>query len=48
MDAKEINEISTSCNTYKMYKFISFGSSGYLNLDKEYIEVGDDDDDEYY
>ena len=48
MEDKNIDEISTSCNTYKMYKFISFGSSGYLCLDNDYIEVQGDDEDEYY
>ena len=46
MEDKNVEEISTSCNTYRMYKFISFGSSGYLSLDNDYIEV-DGDDDEY-
>jgi len=46
MEDKNVDEISTSCNTYRMYKFISFGSSGYLSLDNDYIEV-DGDDDEY-
>lgn len=48
MEVKNVDEISTSCNTYKMYKFISFGSSGYLSLDNDYIEVDGDDEDEYY
>lgn len=46
MEAKNVDEISTNCNTYKMNKFISFGYSGYLCLDNDYIEV--DDDDDYY
>ena len=44
MEDKNVDEISTRCNTYKMYKFISFGSSGYLSLDTDYIEVDGDDD----
>ena len=48
MEDKNIDEISTSCNTYKMYKFISFGSSGYLSLDTDYIEVDGDEEDECY
>ena len=47
MEDKNVEEISTSCNTYRMYKFISFGSSGYLCLDNDYIEVDGDEDDEY-
>ena len=47
MEANEVDEISTRCNTYKMNKFISFGYSGYLSLDNDYIEVDCDDDDEY-
>ena len=47
MEDKNVDEISTRCNTYKMYKFISFGSSGYLSLDNDYIEVEGDDDDDY-
>lgn len=26
------DEANTSCNTYGMYKFISFGNNGYLDL----------------
>jgi len=44
MEANEVDEISTNCNTYKMYKFISFGSSGYLSLDNGYITVDGGDD----
>lgn len=44
MEDKNVDEIPTSCNTYRMYKFISFGSSGYLSLDTDYIEVDADDD----
>ena len=47
MEANEVDEISTSCNTYIMNKFISFGYSGYLSLDNDYIEVDCDEDDEY-
>lgn len=47
MEDKNVDEISTSCNTYKMYRFISFGSSGYLSLDNDYIEVEGDDEDDY-
>ena len=45
MDDKNVDEISTNCNTYGMNKFISFGYSGYLSLDNDYIEVYGDDDD---
>ena len=45
MEDVNVNEISTSCNTYGMHKFISFGYSGYLSLDNEYIEVDAEDDD---
>ena len=47
MEDKNVEEISTRCNTYKMNKFISFGYNGYLNLDNDYIEVDSDEDDEY-
>lgn len=46
MEHTNTEEIPTSCNTYGMYKFISFGSSGYLSLDNDCIEF-DVDDDEY-
>lgn len=47
MEDKNVDEISTNCNTYGMSNFISFGCHGYLNLDKGYIEVDGDDDDDY-
>lgn len=43
MEDKEITELSTSCNTYKMNNFISFGYKGYLSLDNDYIEVDEDE-----
>lgn len=46
MEEKNIDEISTRCNTYGMRNFISFGSDGFLNLDTGFVEV-DGDDDEY-
>lgn len=45
MEDKNVDEISTSCNTYRMNKFISFGYNGYLCLDNDYIEVDSEDDD---
>lgn len=38
MEANELEEISTSCNTYGLYEFISFGSKGYLTLNQEELE----------
>lgn len=35
MQEKGIEELPTSCNTYRMYQFISFGHKGYLDLDLE-------------
>ena len=45
MEYAKVDEIPTSCNTYGMHKFISFGSSGYLSLDNDYIEFDVEDDD---
>lgn len=45
MEYAKVDEIPTSCNTYGMHKFISFGSSGYLSLDNECIEFDVEDDD---
>ena len=48
MEYANVEEIPTSCNTYGMHKFISFGSYGYLSLDNECIEFDvEDEDDEY-
>ena len=38
MEKAEIDEISTDCNTYGLYDFISFGSRGYLTLDSEELD----------
>ena len=46
MEDAGVESISTSCNTYRMNKFISFGYNGYLSLDNDYIEVSGDDEDE--
>ena len=35
MEANELEEVSTNCNTYGLYEFISFGSNGYLTLDQD-------------
>jgi len=44
MDAAGVDSISTSCSTYRMNKFISFGYNGYLSLDNDYIEVSNDEE----
>jgi len=46
MDYAGVETIPTSCNTYRMNKFICFGYNGYLSLDNDYIEVLGDDNDE--
>lgn len=46
MDNIGVETIPTKCNTYRMNKFISFGYSGYLSIDNDYIEVSGDDDEE--
>ena len=46
MDDAGVESIPTSCSTYRMNKFISFGYNGYLSLDNDYIEVPGDDDEE--
>ncbi len=46
MECAGVESISTSCNTYRMNKFISFGYNGYLSLDNDYIEVSGDNDEE--
>jgi len=46
MEDAGVESISTSCNTYRMNKFISFGYNGYLSLDNDYIEVSGDNDEE--
>lgn len=33
MEAYGVEEVPTNCNTYRLYKFISFGSKGYLDLE---------------
>lgn len=33
MEEQQKEEIETSCNTYRMTNFISFGRNGYLNLE---------------
>ena len=35
MECNEIEEVSTSCNTYGLYEFISFGRNGYLTLNQD-------------
>ncbi len=46
MESMGVENIPTSCSTYRMNKFISFGYNGYLSLDNDYIEVSGDDDEE--
>ena len=46
MESVGVESIPTSCSTYRMNKFISFGYNGYLSLDNDYIEVSGDDDEE--
>ena len=46
MEAIGVDSLPTSCSTYRMNKFISFGYNGYLSLDNDYIEVSGDDDEE--
>ncbi len=46
MEDVGVESIPTSCSTYRMNKFISFGYNGYLSLDNDYIEVPGDEDEE--
>lgn len=48
MEANELEEVETSCNTYGLYEFISFGSKGYLNLDPNALcELTNKEDEDY-
>lgn len=46
MENADIDEVATTSNTYGLYKFISFGVNGYLDLDKDIHDLikGDDED----
>lgn len=39
MQSYDINEVPTSCNTYNMYEFISFGNKGYLGLSQDELDT---------
>lgn len=40
MEDHEIDELTTTCNTYGLYgRFISFGSDGYLDVDNALNDI---------
>ena len=47
-EAKErnIDEVETSCNTYGLNNFVSFGPYGFLDLNADIDDLLEDDNDE--
>ena len=38
-----LDEVSTTCNTYGLTNFISYGSDGFLDLDADMSDLLDED-----